>query len=266
MNQKQIRKTKKNVIDLGVKWQTEMLPNVTLKGVQCSKKIFNLTQIRILDYFCNVNPLLDRKKLLVDINTVLFETGAAITGGFVLKCIKKFNDNKSDIDVFVNPAHFDRVNAFFNTIFAPTRVIKYDVSPPYEKVSLLSAIKYEKISGDKTYNMDVCKVFGTSPDEIVLGFDLTICMNYYNGRSVCSIFPDHVKEKKGFIAPYHARLLLKGDSYIVGRIRKYMKRGYTFYYYDTKKKMIQEITSEFLQHLPVAKKTVKITETVILSS
>jgi hypothetical protein len=139
-------------------------------------------------------------------------------------------------------------NLYTEYIFDPNN---FD-GKPYKYIRCISAIKYDREGSF----MDICKVHGPNPEDIVKNFDLTICENFYNGERVYSLYPEHVRTKKGFLEDHIAHEILNYNYTIgKGRVRKYISRGYTIFLRrpveeeDPENKEILKITPQFLDTL-----------------
>jgi hypothetical protein len=204
-------------------------------------------------YHKTINSSASDKEILDYINKHLLQNQAIITGGFILKQIYDFEDNISDLDIFVRKENYDAVTIIFRPLFLPKLSTEYVFNPinkdgiPYNYTRCISATKYDR---DGAF-MDICKVHGPRPEDIIKNFDLTICENYYDGNKIFSLYPEHIKMKKGFYEDNFVHELFKYNYSIgKGRIQKYISRGYSIFLRkpegDEENKEIIKITPQYL--------------------
>ena len=67
---------------------------------------------------------------------------------------------------------------------------------------------------------------GVKPKDFVKGFDLTFCMNYFDGETLVSYHPECVASRKGYV-------MKEVDMKTSQRIQKYEYRGYTIPHGET---------------------------------
>ncbi len=199
--------------------------------------------------------------LLVEINNVLKRNGAIVSGGFILKSIGKFTDVKSvDIDIYVPTAHIDTFKAEVATLISPAVVSKElvtgDASLFFKKNGILSITKY--VQDSPIYaEMDVVEVKDDrTPIDVVKNFDLTFCENWYDGEQVYMTYPDHVEGKYGYVENNYLMILTNKHPVLLGRIKKYAKRGFKIRIYNPVSATNENITNAvvantFMKHVNI---------------
>lgn len=63
--------------------------------------------------------------------------------------------------------------------------------------------------------------------DVVSNFDLTFCEVWYDGKEIYANYPEDVRNKKGSLKPDYVESLSSGNMFILKRMAKYRKRGYT---------------------------------------
>jgi hypothetical protein len=91
--------------------------------------------------------------------------------------------------------------------------------------------------------MDVVEVNrNLIPKNVVQNFDLTFCENWYNGV-VYLTYPEHVKQKHGFLENHYLKLYHSGNKILKGRMNKYINRGFKISINNPVTKTAQNITN-----------------------
>lgn len=180
----------------------------------------------------NVGPANNsEQRLLAFINKTLKDNGAIISGGFILKAIGSFVDEKSvDMDIYVPTAHAEEFRKVMTKLFDSTSVVKHVVSDSpgsfFKKNGIVSVSKYSK-QLPKYAEMDIVEIAADrTPVEVVKNFDLTFCENWYDGDNVWMAYPDHVKSKSGFLENHYLDILFTGNPVLINRMKKYIDRGF----------------------------------------
>jgi hypothetical protein len=159
----------------------------------------------------------------------LFKYKAIISGGFILKAIGAFVDDTSvDIDIYVPSKHIIAFKEFITPLFNSNNIIKEinsDTTPYLKKNGIITVTKYAKHAPSYA-EMDIIEVNpNLTPKNVVQNFDLTFCENWYDG-DVYLTYPDHVKEKHGFLENHYLNLYHSGNRILKGRMNKYINRGF----------------------------------------
>jgi hypothetical protein len=192
--------------------------------------------------------------LLDYINLALKINGAAISGGFILKAIGAFVDEKSvDMDVYVPTANAENFRNIMMKLFKAESVVKHVVSEGstfFKKNGILSVTKYAKNTPSYA-EMDIVEVNSDRlPTDVIKNFDLTFCENWYDGETVYMAYPEHVKTKHGFLENHYLNLYYQGNMVLKKRMKKYIDRGFTISIHNpatkTNENITQKITQEFL--------------------
>jgi len=171
------------------------------------------------------------ERLLAFLNKTLKDNHAIISGGFLLKAIGTFVDEKSvDIDIYVPTAHTAVFRGIMSKLFDETSHVTHLASPTgfLNKNGIVSVTKYKReIDADHYAEMDIVEVKGDrTPKDVVQNFDLTFCENWYDGENVYMTYPEHVKTKKGFLENHYLKLLFEGSQVLINRMKKYIRRGF----------------------------------------
>ena len=187
-----------------------------------------------LKYFKNINvgsANNSDQRLLAFINKTLKDNGAVVSGGFILKAIGSFVDEKSvDIDIYVPTATAEEFRKVMTKLFDSSSVVTHIVSDSpgsfFKKNGIVSVSKYAKTS-PKHAEMDIIEVNeDRTPVDVVKNFDLTFCENWYDGENVWMTYPEHVKSKAGFLENHYLNILFTGNPVLIGRMKKYIGRGF----------------------------------------
>lgn len=182
-----------------------------------NKGVFNITNIVLLEKL---------KNLLIDY-------GAIVSGGFILQAIGAFIDPLSvDIDIYVPTVHAREFRAELEAIFKPDNVLVTQASKSgqsslfFKKNGIVSVSKYIR-NAPKYTEMDIIEVNSDrTPIHVVKNFDLTFCENWYDGKMVYMTYPEHVKTKSGFLENHYLHILFARNPVLLGRMKKYIKRGF----------------------------------------
>jgi len=171
------------------------------------------------------------EQCLAFINKTLKDNGAVVSGGFILKAIGSFVDEKSvDIDLYVPTAHAEDFRNIMTKLFDSSVVVKHVLSDSpgsfFKKNGIVSVSKYSKTE-PKYAEMDIIEVNeDRTPIDVVKNFDLTFCENWYDGENVWMTYPEHVKTKAGFLENHYLNILFTGNPVLIGRMKKYIRRGF----------------------------------------
>lgn len=160
---------------------------------------------------------------------LLKECHALIAGGSVLSVLCSFPVN--DFDVYVNHAHAKHL--------IQTMIKQYHFDICHDKVHTGSAyctsffrqnrILARIVLSHGGQHVDVIVVDDEVPlRHVVTHFDLSFCETWWDGTKVFATDPDGVRGKEGCLQPsYRSALFRDLNPFIVRRIRKYRKRGFT---------------------------------------
>ena len=192
------------------------------------------------------------KQVIEFINKVLKEHKAYISGGFILKAIGAFVDDKSvDIDIYVPTEYADDFRNIMTKLFESEAVIKHIAtnSPTsfFKKNGIKSVSKYSR-NKPKYAEMDIVEVaLSRNPIDVIKNFDFTFCENWYDGENIYMVHPDHVKSKHGFLENNYLKLLFDGNPILINRIKKYIGRGFKFNINNPVTKKVEDITSDVME-------------------
>ena len=186
--------------------------------------------------------------LLDMINTLLISNKTIISGGFILKSIGAFVDEKSvDMDIYVPTEYAAAVRDKMGVMFGATNFTKHVMSDApnsfFKKNGIVSVTKYSRT--EPVYaELDIVEVNkDRMPIDVIKNFDLTFCENWYDGKTVYMVHPDHVEAKSGFLENHYLSLLFKKNPVLINRVKKYMGRGFKVFINNPVTKEIQDITS-----------------------
>jgi hypothetical protein len=201
-------------------------------------------------------------KLLNFINNVLKDHQAVISGGFILKAIGAFVDEKSvDMDVYVPTDKADKFREIMTKLFNSEDVIKHVISEApgsfFKKNGILSVTKYSKTKPIYA-EMDIVEVNSDrTPIDVVKNFDLTFCENWYDGENVYMTYPEHVKTKHGFLENHYLNILFSGNPVLINRMKKYIQRGFKISIHNPSTKKVENITEDIIKGTIFTQQTVE---------
>ena len=175
-----------------------------------------------------------------ELSTLLQECGAIISGGSILSSIS--GDNLNDIDIYVNLANSQKLYTGIMNITGTEislRISDNSISPPYDSSFMVKNhilarqtldlrplnSEYSNVIVDFMIVDDVIPV-----TDVPKNFDLTFCMNWYDGTDLVFMNPTDVETKTGMLSKDYLEALLNGNSFTIKRLEKYTKKGYTISY------------------------------------
>lgn len=186
----------------------------------------------------------DNEEVVNQLNTVLMKTQSYIAGGFIVKSLTgyySFGYNKEDIDIYVNQKNVAELLRFFieNGLFC---ISSNNVAPVYDqsffrKNHISTRFFLQSFGGNPYYSIDVMVI----PDEfdiksVITNFDLTFCEVWWDGKEVGGTNIDDTINKTGILRKdYEKALIEDGNMFILNRIKKYNKRGFTIKYSNNAK-------------------------------
>lgn len=229
----------------------------TIKEVSTPEYIPEV-QKAVIQYFRagwlkNFKPMSNRPgnvsdtKLLEFVNKTLKDHNAVISGGFILKAIGAFVDEKSvDMDIYVPTEKAEKFREIMIKLFDASSTIKHVVSNTpgsfFKKNGILSVTKYSK-NVPQYAEMDIIEVNSDrTPIDVVKNFDLTFCENWYDGENIFMTYPEHVKTKSGFLENHYLNILFSANPVLINRMKKYINRGFKININNPVTKSIEDIT------------------------
>jgi uncharacterized protein YktB (UPF0637 family) len=194
-----------------------------------------------------------------------------ISGGYVLKCISTAFTNalkpSVDVDIYVPnhiphryPEFYETMAKLFNcdvytrengsTGYKVNRFIassKQGKSSFFNKNGIYSVYKHERNVDGLYAEMDLVRaVDGITAKSIVLNFDLSVCMNWYDGEHIYVMdLPGVTKQASGFLN-YSYNTLYRESKVSRDRIYKYLTRGYRISYMNPNDGEFHEIVEDDL--------------------
>ena len=239
-------------------------------------------------------------EIIAFVNELIIGYGLLISGGYVLKNMglpMEDSTKKSvDIDIYVPHNTPDKFPDFYETmalLFDCDIVTdKYDkevydinkfTSRPggggkhsfFRKNGIYSVFKHARNVKGEYAEMDLVRAIdGKLPVNIIRNFDLTVCMNWYNGKDICVVDkPAIVKIDNKPLEPGHLNYtyvpyllgikneqgaMIERSNVTRDRILKYILRGYRITYVDPRTGECIEIVTDSLlngiQRLPKNKR------------
>ena len=168
-----------------------------------------------------------------DISYIFRETKSLIAGGFILNAINETQLVNTDLDIYVNLSNAKRLLNIF-TDELELKVSLVHTSPAYDQSFFKKNNILERIALDQyhIHKVDIMVI----PDHIdvktvVQNFDLTFCEIWYDGVNVAGTNIEDSLNKKGYLREqYRESLLVYFNKFIINRIKKYLKRGYSIDY------------------------------------
>ena len=178
-----------------------------------------------------------------------------ISGGYILKCISTSFTNalkpSVDVDIYVPHTIPDKYPDFYDTmakLFNCDKIITKKGEEDYHvnrfiasskqgkgsffaKNGIYSVYKHERHVDGLYAEMDLVRaVYGMKATSIVRNFDLSVCMNWYDGEHIYVMdMPGVTKEKPGYLN-YSYNSLYEESTVSRDRIYKYIMRGYRVQY------------------------------------
>ena len=212
-----------------------------------------------------------------------------VSGGFVIKYIAQMDDRTKpsvDVDIYVPNNTPKKYSSFYKTM---ARLFCCDRVPNkkghmvnhidafitkgagvrtsfFKKNGIYSVFKHKRnvmIDGKNTYaEMDLVRAStARTPENIIRNFDLSCCMNWYDGAHLYSMDPQSIIDPSNHPSYLHFGYVpiffgLSGESMKEvsrGRILKYMMRGFRIQYVNPKTGEVTEISTtdmpNALEHL-----------------
>ena len=164
-----------------------------------------------------------------DFITLLKATGAIISGGFVLRSIKKYTSDP-DLDIYVP---FDKMPEFLDKLIVQ-KMFEFRLYRHYDATiycrSFLRKNGIKRVHTFKGENlmMDIMSVRKRkTPQDVCSNFDLTYCQVWFDGTTVFATHPSHIENKKGYLQGDYIEPFIKGNVFLNDRLKKYRKHGFT---------------------------------------
>ena len=198
---------------------------------------------------------------------------AGITGGFVMKNMGLFQEGATkpsiDMDIFhsyespiIDRNFYNEMARLFNADGEDNnwnvRIMPAFQGSNFQKQKLNCVRKYSRTIDGEYAEMDLCRAErGTTHEWIMRNFDMSICMNWYDGHQIFSMDKLAILEPAlhtGWINYVYAHCIWddltpkqrKGCKRSYVRILKYLLRGYRLSCVDLRTGNIHEfVTSEF---------------------
>jgi hypothetical protein len=194
-----------------------------------------------------------------------------ISGGYILKCISTSFTNalkpSVDVDIYVPhtipdkyPEFYDTMAKLFNCDMITTKKGEQDYhvnrfiasakqgkSSFFSKNGIYSVYKHERNVDGLYAEMDLVRaVYGMKATSIVRNFDLSVCMNWYDGEHIYVMdMPGVKKEEPGYLN-YSYNTLYEESNVSRDRIYKYIMRGYRIQYLNPLDGKLHEIVEDDL--------------------
>jgi len=180
----------------------------------------------------------------------LLKSEAIISGGSVLKYVLGDNSftsaasfaNLQDIDIYVNTKNAYHIRSFINNRILNTSS-NYGIKLKSNRLedsyceSFLSKNRIQRVVNFRSYrnydelvprlNIDLMYVRNSQPlEEVVKNFDLSCCMNYYDGNQIKSFFLEETLRKEMILGKDYHGMFVSNNRFTARRIQKYMERGF----------------------------------------
>jgi hypothetical protein len=187
---------------------------------------------------------------------LLKDTGAILSGGFVLNSIAKYEivvtqgSAAPDLDIYVPLANMPRfLAALVNDTLKFKTWSNFDAT-----IYCRSFLRKNGIRRVHTFKMidgkyiDVMAVRSKkTPAEVCSNFDLTFCQVWFDGTNVFATHPDHIRQKKGYLQGEYIDTFVQGNKFLKDRIRKYQRRGFTIEYDPSSTSVKLPVIADVLQ-------------------
>jgi len=194
-----------------------------------------------------------------------------ISGGYILKCISTSFTNalkpSVDVDIYVPHTIPDKYPEFYDTmakLFNCDRITTKKGEQDYHvnrfiasskqgkgsffaKNGIFSVYKHQRHVDGLYAEMDLVRaVSGMKATSIVRNFDLSVCMNWYDGEHIYVMdMPGVKKEEPGYLN-YSYNSLYEESNVSRDRIYKYIMRGYRVHYLNPLDGTFHEIEEDDL--------------------
>lgn len=201
-----------------------------------------------IDEYRPENPKAHRKsQLAIDLNKILKETGAIVSGGFILKALGLYPEpivgeigTPSDVDIYVSCSNVVRLYEKLGVWMGAEDVRSYKQSKYCSSFLKRNGIRrvYTFTSRKELPTrrgrsrvvekvMDIMSVRNARDlKDVVKNFDLTFCMNWYDGEKLYSWYPKHLDHKIGFLQGDYVKMFLGGNRFLKARLNKYIQRKF----------------------------------------
>ena len=137
---------------------------------------------------------------------LLKDTGAILSGGFVLNAIAKYYimgpGPAPDLDIYVPLANMPR---FLSSLVNDTLNLKafdhFDATiycRSFLRKNGIRRVHTFTTANDKSVDVMAVRSRKTVQD-VCSNFDLTFCQVWFDGTNVFATHPDHIREKKGYL-------------------------------------------------------------------
>ena len=174
-----------------------------------------------------------------DFIKLLTETGAILSGGFVLQSIVQHR-GKPDLDIYVPlktmPYFLDKL--IVRKMFEFREYNHYDATIYCRSFLRKNGIKRVHTFKGNNLMMDIMSVrIARTPEEVCSNFDLTYCQVWFDGITVFATHPEHIENKEGYLQGDYIEPFMKGNTFLKDRLKKYSYRGFKTTYEPTKLKL-----------------------------
>lgn len=180
--------------------------------------------------------------------TALKESQAIVSGGCVLRHL--INDDtrfenlqEQDMDIYVNIKNVKPIRKFLCSLIQNTGKVVFLKNKTGYCNSFLYKNKIKQVVTfeipEINLKVDLMYVRNSQPlKNVVKNFDLSCCMNYYDGTELCVLDEsENLFQNKMTLNPEYFNSLITGNKFTLNRINKYLKRGFSI-----------EINRNFLQN------------------
>jgi hypothetical protein len=190
-----------------------------------------------------------------ELETLFKDTGAVISGGFILKILGNFRKipgayQNSDIDCYVNCRNLKQFSgAFCRRILGYIPRMVERKSSTYcssflrrNGIRTVQTFSGFTTTGYKERSIDVMAVRNSrSPIDVCKNFDLTFCQLWFDGTDVWATHPEHIQHKIGYLQGGYVPLYLAGNVFLMSRTKKYSDRGFQIFLDPTQFQSLQDL-------------------------
>lgn len=188
---------------------------------------------------------------------VLHSTGAIVAGGSVLAGLTHSLDHSfhvNDFDVYVHAQNARELIFFFRKqyrfFFVQHQIHSgsaYDASF-FRKNHILFRVPLQARVATHLHDpikVDLIVVDDAIPlTQVVTRFDLSFCQTWWDGSSAYATDPDGIRERTGYLQPSYRQALFRDlNVFLIRRIRKYRKRGFTVHLTEDPTQSLLELLS-----------------------
>lgn len=166
---------------------------------------------------------------LREINNLLTEYDGIIAGGSLTQGCFFIRDDEfvTDFDFYFPEKHMKKVMEYFSDIELGDGMTCNIMTEYDDSFLKKNGILYRFGIVSKDFGRIDIMFTTRDPREVAYNFDLSFCEVYYDGRHVYAKNFEDTLSRKGKLNAEYVDSLADGNKFILNRIEKYVKRGFT---------------------------------------